>query len=229
MNRLTSPTLKGVARIYVFGDEAGNFDFRVGHGASTYFIIGTVTMKDCSAGEQLMELRRELAWQSVALESTFHATEDTQVVRDQVFQLLQPLDFRIDATIVEKRKTQPHVQRRPEYFYKLAWFMHFKYVAPEIVKPRDQLLVIAASIGTKKRQKGIRLGIADVVNQSAPVSRWEVAFWPSNSDPCLQIADYCTWAIQRKWEKNDIRSYGLIKDKIATEYDIFRFGGKYYY
>ena len=58
---------------------------------------------------------------------------------------------------------------------------------------------------------------------------WEVAFWPSNSDPCLQIADYCTWAIQRKWEKNDSRSYDLIKDKIVSEYDIFRFGSTYYY
>ena len=143
--------------------------------------------------------------------------------------MLKPLDFRIDATIVEKRKTQSHIQRNSEYFYKLAWFMHFKYVAPKIVKPRDQLLVIAASIGTKKRQRGIRLGIADVVNQVTPISRWEVGFWPANSDPCLQVADYCTWAIQRKWEKNDTRSYDLIKDKIVSEYDIFKTGSTYYY
>lgn len=215
--------------MYVFADEAGNFDFRIGHGASTYFVIGTVTMPDCSAGHKLLELRREMAWQSIALESTFHATEDTQIVRDEVFRLLQTLDFRIDATILEKRKAQPHLHKNPEYFYKLAWYMHMKYVAPTIVKKKDELLVVAASIGTKKRQKGVRLGIADVINQSAPVSQWEVAFWPSNSDPCLQIADYCTWAIQRKWEKNDDRSYKLIEDKIVSEYDIFRFGNTYYY
>lgn len=215
--------------MYVFGDEAGNFDFRVGRGATKYFVVGSVTMPDCSAGEALLDLRREMAWQGVALESTFHATEDSQIVRDEVFRLLETLDFRVDATILEKRKTQPHVQKSSEYFYKLAWFMHFKYVAPHIVRPRDELLVIAASIGTKKRQKGVRLGIADVVNQCAPVSRWEVGFWPANSDPCLQIADYCTWAIQRKWEKGDERSYKLIEPKIVSEYDIFRFGSTYYY
>lgn len=218
-----------MSRVYVFGDEAGNFDFRVGHGASKFFIVGSVTMADCDAGERLLDLRREMAWQSVALDSTFHATEDSQIVRDEVFQLLQGLDFRIDATVVEKRKAQPHLHKNSEYFYKLAWHMHFKYVAPRIVKSRDELLVVVASIGTKKRQKGVRLGIADVINQSAPVSRWEVAFWPANSDPCLQIADYCTWAIQRKWEKGDERSYDLVKDKIVSEYDIFKWGSTYYY
>jgi hypothetical protein len=213
----------------MFADEAGNFDFRTTPGATQYFIIGSVTMADCAGGQQLMDLRRELAWQGVALESTFHATEDTQLVRDEVFRLLQPLDFRIDATILEKRKTQPHIQAKKEYFYKLAWHLHWKWVGPRILKPKDELLVIAASIGTKKRQKAVRLGIADVVVQSAPVSQWEVAFWPSNSDPCLQIADYCTWAIQRKWEKGDTRSYDLIKDKIKTEYDIWQYGDTYYY
>ena len=41
----------------MFGDEAGNFDFRVGHGATTYYIIGTITLNDCRVGDQLMELR----------------------------------------------------------------------------------------------------------------------------------------------------------------------------
>jgi hypothetical protein len=30
---------------------------------------------------------------------------------------------------------------------------------------------------------------------------------PHMSDPCLQVADYCTWAIQRKWERGDERSH----------------------
>src|SRR5437879_2357008 len=111
-------------------------------------------MADCSAGQALMDLRREFAWQGVALESTFHATEDQQIVRDEVFRLLAPLDFRVDATVLEKRKTQPSVQRDQEYFYKLAWFMHFRFVGPRIVRSRDELLVIAASLGTRKRQRG---------------------------------------------------------------------------
>lgn len=36
-------------------------------------------------------------------------------------------------------------------------------------------------------------------------------------EPCLVVADYCTWAIQRKWERNDARSQILLADKIASE------------
>jgi hypothetical protein len=37
------------------------------------------------------------------------------------------------------------------------------------------------------------------------------------SEPCLVVADYCTWAIQRKWERDDQRSHELIAGKIASE------------
>jgi hypothetical protein len=40
------------------------------------------------------------------------------------------------------------------------------------------------------------------------------------SEPCLVVADYCTWAIQRKWERNDTRSQILLGDKIASETEI---------
>ncbi len=55
------------------------------------------------------------------------------------------------------------------------------------------------------------------------------SFWPSATDPCLQLTDYCTWAIQRKWEKGDSRSYDMIKNRITYEYDMFRKGTSYYY
>jgi hypothetical protein len=92
----------------------------------------------------------------------------------------------------------------------------------------EEVLVVAATIGTNKRRRAVRLGIEDVMDQVS-AKRWEVAFWPCESDPCLQVADYVTWAVQRKWEKGDTRSYDLIKPKIATEYDIFQFGRKFYY
>jgi hypothetical protein len=215
-------------RVYVFSDEAGNFDFSKRPGASKYFILGTVTTTDPGSLAALIDLRRDLAWDGAGLESCFHAAEDTQLVRDHVFRVIDGLEIRADFTIFEKSKTVPHRQR-DEALYKLAWFEHFKHVGPHIVARRDDLLVIAASIGTRKRRRAIRLGVEDVVIQAVSCNRWEVAFWPSESDPGLQVADYCTWAVQRKWERGDDRSYNLIRTKIRTEYDFFQFGSRHYY
>lgn len=218
-----------MTRLYVFADEAGNFDFSLNQGATRWFILGSVTLNDPSIGDRLLALRRELAWQGVGLGSTFHATEDLQVVRDEVFRFLAGEQFRIDYTLVEKRKTMPHL-RDMERFYKQKWYMHFKYVARGIAKKADELLVVAAWIGTKKRRKAMRIALEDVVDQSAWWCKsYQAAFWPAESDPCLQIADYVTWAVQRKYEQQDDRSYDLIKDKIRSEFKPFDAGTTAYY
>jgi hypothetical protein len=217
-----------VADKYVFADEAGNFDFSLNPGATRYFILSTVAMDDCALGHELIELRRQLAWQGLYLDRTFHASEDQQAIRDQVFALLQGATFRLDATILEKRKAQPHLQSE-QGIYQMAWYLHFKYVAPQIATRQDRLLVTAASLGTKRKRGLFHAAIDSVVFQVAPCASHRVAFWPFQSDPCLQVADYCTWAIQRKWESSDPRSHVLIAPKIVTEFDVWHIGQTFYY
>lgn len=212
----------------MFADEAGNFDFSVQQGASRYFILATVTADHCRFGDRLLELRRELGWRGLHLERVFHATEDPQAVRDEVFAALSPMTLRVDATILEKRKAQPHLQSE-QGLYKMAWFLHFKHVAPRIATRSDRLMVVASRLGTKKKRGSFHSAIDDVVDQVAPCHAYRVAFWPNESDPCLQVADYCTWAIQRKWERDDTRSYELIEDKIASEFDVWASGTRFYY
>lgn len=213
---------------YVFSDEAGNFDFSLNPSASRYFVLCTIVADHCAVGDALLNLRRELGWKGMHLDRVFHATEDPQAVRDAVFALLANADFRVDATILEKRKAQPHLQDE-QRFYKMAWYLHFKYVAPQIARPSDRLFVAAASLGTKKKRGAFHTAIDDVVRQVSSCRSHRVAFWPAASDPCLQVADYCTWAIQRAWEREDDRSRALIRSKIGSEFDVWARGSQYYY
>ena len=71
--------------------------------------------------------------------------------------------------------------------------------------------------------------VNNVVQQIVPREQWEVSFIESSHDPCLWVADYCAWAIQRKWEMGEDTFYNTIKKKIATEYDLWRVGTKHYY
>lgn len=215
--------------VYVFADESGNFDFRRQPGASKFFILCTVTMQDCSLGNDLLSLRRELAFKGIGPQRYFHASEDQQVVRNEVFALLSGSQLRVDATILEKSKAQPQVRASEVTFYKYAWFLHFKYVSPQIAHASDRLLIVAASLGTKQKRKGLHLAIDDVAFQVNRTLKYATAFWPAETDPCLQIADYCTWAIQRKWESNDVRSYSLISSHLRSEYDIWHIGTTHYY
>ena len=159
----------------------------------------------------------------------FHATSDSQYVRNEVFDVLQGGSFQIDATILDKPKALPRLTKSEWRFYKYAWFYHMKHVAPRVANKTDELLVVAATLGTKKQQSAVKAAIEDVMYQVSPTAGVHCALWSAASDASLQIADYCCWAIQRRWERKDTRSYNLIRDKIRSEYDLFRGGNKTFY
>ena len=207
---------------YVFADEAGNFDFSRGRDASRYFILPTVVADSGGVGEELLRLRRDLVWRGIEVGDGFHATEDRQEVRDAVFRLLVQRSLRVDATIFEKAKARPHLIVDEPTFYKYAWFYHFKHVAAQALGDQDRVMIVSASLGTRRKRAAFRAAIEDVARQLLHRREWRVGWWSAASDPCLQVADYCCWAIQRRWERGDDRSYRLVQPLIASEYEIWR-------
>jgi hypothetical protein len=218
-----------MSRRFLFADEAGDFQFSHGPNISRHFIVCTVLMEKCSVGDALLSLRRELAWKRAPLREYFHAAEDKQEIRDAVFALIKQYDFTVHATIMEKSKAQPQVRATHETFYKYGWYYLFRHNIASRLTRADELLITAASIKTKKAQGAFTDAVNDVIQQHLPRSQWQTSFCPCACDPCLQVADYCTWAIQRKWERNDARSYDLISDRIKYEYELFAKGTTHYY
>lgn len=218
-----------MARRFIFADECGNFDFSRTRGASAFFILVTLCADDCAVGDALLTLRRALAWEGVGLGNEFHASTDAQAVRDRVFAIITPYDFRIDATLLEKAKAQPEIRQTQERFYQTAWYLHMKYLAPRLVCADDELLVVGASLGTRTKRATFHAAVDSVIRQVSPTASHRVASWDAASDPCLQVADYCAWAIQRKWETGDTRSYALVSPKIHTEFSPFASGLIRYY
>lgn len=224
-----APPAQQRVRRFVFADEAGCFTFNRNHNVSRYFIVCTVTMDDCAVAHDLLALRRKLVWEGAPVLDQFHATEDKQLVRDRVFEVLQAHKFRVQATIMEKAKAFPHLYVTDARFYQYGWLYHFRHALAPFASHLDEVQITAATIGTKKKQGAFTSAVHDVVQQHLPRDQWAAFFCGSATDPCLQVADYCTWAIQRKWERGCERSYDLIKDRITHEYDLFGRGNKLHY
>lgn len=216
-----------MSRVHVFGDESGNFDFSRNRGATRYFILTTVAMEECmKLGTQLQELRHQMAWEKIDHPGPFHANHDPWPVRQRVFQIIAQHDLAIDTLILEKAKAQPQVRKTPERFYQTAWFYLMRHVAPRF--RNREMLVVSASIGQKKMRMAFHETVCDVMQQVGG-SRHVTACWDCSSDPCLQVADYCGWAIQRKWESGDPIAHDLVRTKIRSEYNLFSVGGPSYY
>jgi len=203
---------------YVFADEAGDFTFKKIKGASKYFVLCTLSTDDCSLASDLLNIRRELAIAGDSERDKLHATSDLQSTRDRVFATLAKHEFRVDATILEKSKAQPQTRTDDPTFYRYAWFYHFQFIGPQILKGVDKLLITTAALGHKKTRAAFKLGVNNIVQQTASRERWECSFMDSSKEPLLWAADYCAWAIQRKWESNgeDKRSFDLIAKKLQA-------------
>lgn len=217
---------------YLFADEAGCFTFERRQNVSRYFILCTVAMEDETVATSLLRLRRELAWQGADLGEYFHATTDKQSVRDAVYATILQHPFTVQATIMEKSKAQPQVRETKSRFYQYGWFYHFKFGTGNQLTSDNEALITAASLGVKKERIAFQSAVDDVMRQTMRVKKWKTDFLPAGSDPCLQVADYCAWALQRKWEspdQRDCRSYDLIKDRITYEYDLWARGTSHHY
>jgi len=202
--------------IEVWGDEAGNDDFAPT--GSKFFIVATIVTSDPALANDLLALRRVLTLQGHPLHDGFHATEDRQAVRDQVFALLAQKAIRFDATIYTKSRVYDSVKKNTDYFYKWAWFYHMRYILPRVV-PQDATPFIAmATLGTRKRRALLAEAMRDVVSQCLPGRRITAAYWSSASHPCLQAVDYYTWAVGRLHEGCDPRSYDTVKHQAGRVY-----------
>jgi len=215
---------------FVYADEAGCLTFNRNKNVSKYFIIATIVTREWEAMSiGLQRLRKRMLVDNMPLGDYFHATTDAQAVRDLVYEEIIKYDFSIQATICEKSKAKPHVTASKARFYKTPWYFHCKIgVAPLLDNPTG-IFITAASIGTKKEKASFVTALDDVQKQSFPNIPCRVDFRSCSADPCMQVADYCAWAIQRKWEKNDSRSYDLIKSRITREYDLWAHGREHYY
>jgi hypothetical protein len=88
------------------------------------------------------------------------------------------------------------------------------------VTSKIDLMMTAATIGTGKERAAFRGALNDAMRQIMRKDAWKTVFCPAGVDTRVQVADSCAWAIERKWERGDSRSFDLIKDRITSENDI---------
>ncbi len=221
--------------LYLFIDESGNFDFSPN---GTKFFVLTVMSATApfEIGSPLLKLRYDLlpnyaCGPRMEEHGYFHASEDIQEVRNNVFSLLSQLNhpLRVDSVIAQKNKTNPALHKQPLEFYKIIAEALLKYAFNRAIwHDYDHVVVVFSSLFDKKKRGILKQAFKSLIKQHAKVS-FALYFHDSKFDICNQAADYFGWAIYRKWNSNDTRSYTVVQHLIKSEFDIFEKGGKEFY
>ena len=216
----------------IFIDESGNFDFSPN--GTKYFLLTAISTTDCdNLYSDYYRLRHQIAATGLDLEE-FHATEDRQAVRNQMFKLIEDhvahQCFTIDAVIAQKNKAHPTIREEAEFYARLLKILLRWIFRHRTTTTIDRINVWAARIGTKKKrtlfEKTIKTYLINSLNPGVP---YDIFLHSSASHPMLQVADYCCWAITKKWKDGELRPYSKIESVVLTEFEVFRAGRVEYY
>jgi len=215
--------------LYVFLDEAGDFNFSAT--GTRFFTLTTVCRaRPFTWDTPLLSLKYDLIEAGFDIEC-FHAAEDRQVVRDQVFDIVGQYlaGTRIDSLIVEKPKTGPALQVVGEFYPRMIGYLLRYVLRAANLAGCNEVIAITDTIPLRRKRQAIEKAIKVSLAAMLPKgTKYAMLHHASKSCVGLQVADYCNWAVFRKWERGDLRSYELVRGAIYSELDIFRAGMRYY-
>jgi len=220
-----------MAYLYVFVDEGGNYDFSTN--GTAYWVLTCLLATDINPGVmELYVLKHRLIDLGTDLEY-FHASEDRQAVRDEVFEILAGSDhIRIDSVVVDKRKVAPRIRPlRGFYPMMVEKLLQYPFDPRGLdITAYDKVLIFAdRAAATRANQEILKKSLKAQLKRHLRGVPYEICMHASMSHPYLQLVDYANWAIYVRRERNETRPYDSIKHLVKSEFPIFAQGRTNWY
>ena len=170
--------------------------------------------------DQLVEqpaigLLAELGWTTVS------------AVRNRVFDIIERnlAGVRVDSIIVEKQKVVAALRGEEQFYPQVLGNLLRSILAQHPLSEFKEVIVFTDNLPIQRKRSAIEKGVKTTLAAMLPAGvRYRVLHHASKSNMDLQIADYCTWAIYRKWNGQDIRSFRRVQAAVRTEWDVLQAG-----
>jgi hypothetical protein len=114
----------------------------------------------------------------------------------------------------------------PKFLNSILLFIFKGNVRPDTSK----IVLYTDRVPQDAKKKIVSKSIKDLCARQVPNIPCHVMHHASESNAWLQVADYCSWAVCRKWENDDLRTYLKLSPRLlALERDALRMGETTYY
>lgn len=235
-NNLTEKTL------YLFIDESGNFDFSP-KGTKYFVLTGFATFDPIVKRGDLVKLRYKLLSDGIDQEY-FHATEDKQLVRDEVYSFLSTINetYEVHSVIARKNKTNPSLYKESYMkgnrlieritglgLYKKLCECLLRYVFKGKTGKVDKIIIVLGSLFVGDKKKTLLQTLKHFLKTNFEGIPFEIYSHQTCADLNCQLADYCCWAVAVRADRGEKRPYEVIKEQVKSIFDIFKNGDREYY
>lgn len=208
-----------------FVDESGDLS-NYSNTGSKYFLCTAVLMYDYLSINQLSELRLALEHEGFPIPSGFHAKNDPRPRRKRVFDLLSKQSLYIHCVALKKEKVFPKLRTDEAFVYRIACRLLFNSLFSHFLADCDDHSIVFSNYSEGEIARRLRAYQTQLIQEFGSVHNSKrIAFWDSASNEGLQIADYCSWMIQRNLENpmdsEAVETRTLMENRIANLYKPF--------
>lgn len=220
--------------IYIFVDEAGDMDFSE-KGSRHYMFNFLIKRRPFSLHEYIASYRYSLLERNLnplneRLDiERFHACEDNKYIKEELFNIISTFDANLVKAysyILEKPKVDPNKRQEKDKFYIDNLSYAIEKLLDELNINKNFIIITDRLPIEKNKNKqvgALKKGIKEYLSSKSLKLRYDIFHHSSASSANLQIIDYISWAIFRKYEHKDSSYYKkvdkyLIKVDVVTKY-----------
>ncbi len=209
--------------VYVFVDEAGDMDFSA-KGSKYYMFNFLIKKRPFNLHETISNYRYSLLERNLDplndrrlnIEA-FHACEDNKYIKDELFNLISTFDksnVKSYSYILEKPKVVPSKTKEKDRFYIDNLTLAIQQLLDKLKIDKNFVIITDRLPVQKNKNKqvgALKKGIKEYIKNNDLNIRYDIFHHCSASSVNLQIVDYISWAIFRKYERDQDNYYKKIE------------------
>ncbi len=210
--------------IYIFVDEAGDMDFSE-KGSKHYMFNFLIKTRPFNLHEYISNYRYSLLERNLDpltgkrlnIEA-FHACEDNPYIRNEIFNIISTFNInsvKAYSYILEKPKVQPTKRQEKDRFYIDNLNLATQRLLDKLKIDKNFIIITDRLPVQKNKNKqvgALKKGIKEYLKINNLDIRYDIFHHCSASSVNLQIVDYISWAIFRKYERNQDIYYKKIEE-----------------
>lgn len=206
---------------YIFLDESGDLGFS--ERSSRWFILTIVLTNNHRKIEKCVKKVHRGLKKKYKKVKELYAYHSDDITKKRVLKHLSEIDdLQIHCIILNKEKVYVDLRNQKNYLYNYtANILLDRLYNKKNFKDDDQVVIC---IDQRETNKFLKKNFEDYLTNSLTKrgsNGFEIKIKSSHTEKCLQAVDFISWAIFRKYEKNDYEYYEMIKSKVLGESLLF--------
>ena len=207
---------------YILLDESGDLGFSFDNGSSKFFVVTVIFTESKRQLEKIAKKIHKTLTGKHKKVGVLHAYVEMPVTRQRLLSHLNNSGCSILAIILNKKKVFTKFKDEKPVLYNYVANILLDRLFNKKPIPLDKNITLIAS--QRETNKFLNENFKDYLlkqatNKHKVSIKIEIA--TPSEEKSLQVADFASWAIFRKYEIGDDSYYNLIKNKIAEEAPLF--------